>query len=203
MLPSSEPVSTHAPADRPPLRARKRARTREEIIAAAYRLFESEGYGAVTVEDIVDAAEVSRSTFFRYFGDKQEVVFAREVEVRREAAERAEHRELPAPDTLDEALEQLRIIAVEAYRMVAKRSAEHKVHERLIDENAELFDRHVRKLLGFADDMAGLLERRGASRDLAVLASRTAVACCLAARERPEPNLASAVDRCFAQLVNR
>lgn len=189
--------------DRPPLRARKRARTREEIVTAAYRLFAEHGYATVTVDDIVDAAEVSRSTFFRYFGDKQEVVFAREEEVRADVAGRELSRQVSAADTFDEAMRQLRVITVDAYRAVAKRTAEHKVHERLIDENPELHDRHVRKLLSYAEDMTLLLERRGAPHDLAVLAARTAVACCLAGRERPKPNLASAVDRCFGQIIDR
>jgi AcrR family transcriptional regulator len=34
---------------------------------------EERGYGAVTVDDICEAAEVSRSTFFRYFGTKAAV----------------------------------------------------------------------------------------------------------------------------------
>ena len=56
------------------LRERKKAKTHEAIQAAALRLFRSQGYEATTVEQIAEAAEVSPSTFFRYFPTKEDVV---------------------------------------------------------------------------------------------------------------------------------
>jgi AcrR family transcriptional regulator len=62
--------------DRPTvgLRERKRARTRAEIQAHALRLFHQQGYDATTVQQIIEEAEVSESTFFRYFPTKADVV---------------------------------------------------------------------------------------------------------------------------------
>ncbi len=58
---------------RPSLRERKKAKTRAAIQRSAFRLFHEQGYEATTVEQIADAAEVSPSTFFRYFPSKEEV----------------------------------------------------------------------------------------------------------------------------------
>jgi AcrR family transcriptional regulator len=56
------------------LRERKKAKTRAAIREAAMQLFESQGFAATTVEQIAEAAEVSPSTFFRYFPTKEDVV---------------------------------------------------------------------------------------------------------------------------------
>jgi AcrR family transcriptional regulator len=56
------------------LRERKKAKTRAAIREQAMRLFEEQGYAATTVDQIAEAADVSQSTFFRYFPTKEDVV---------------------------------------------------------------------------------------------------------------------------------
>ena len=56
------------------LRERKKAKTRAAIQEQALRLVQEQGYAATSVEQIAAAAEVSPSTFFRYFPTKEDVV---------------------------------------------------------------------------------------------------------------------------------
>ena len=195
------PPPPHQLTSRPPLRERKKLRVREHIVEVAYALFDRHGFAPVTVVDIVDAAEVSRSTFFRYFGDKQEVVFAHEQRFRDTLVAEAHAATAPVPGDLRAALEQLRVLTVGAY-VSASAGSRSPVHERLIDANPELLDRHVRKLMGFADDMTALLTARGAEAGTARLAAHLAIACCLAARAQAPPGeMAAMVSARFDEVL--
>ena len=56
------------------LRSRHKEATRIELRRAAFELFETKGYARTSVDEIAQAAGVSRSTFFRYFPTKEEVL---------------------------------------------------------------------------------------------------------------------------------
>lgn len=56
------------------LRERKKAKTMAAVQMHAMRLFQEYGYQATTVEQITEAAEISPSTFFRYFRTKEDVM---------------------------------------------------------------------------------------------------------------------------------
>jgi AcrR family transcriptional regulator len=59
----------------PSRRARKKERTRREIYQAAMTLFADRGFDQVTVEQICDAADVARGTFFLHFPTKAALLF--------------------------------------------------------------------------------------------------------------------------------
>jgi AcrR family transcriptional regulator len=58
----------------PGLRERKKQKTRWSIQEHALRLFQEQGYEQTTVDQIAAAAEISPSTFFRYFKTKEDLV---------------------------------------------------------------------------------------------------------------------------------
>ncbi|MBN9082835.1 MAG: TetR family transcriptional regulator [Rhizobiales bacterium] len=58
------------------LRERKRVETRRRILDVGLKLFVAKGYEATTLDDIAEAAGISRRTFFSYFDSKDEILTA-------------------------------------------------------------------------------------------------------------------------------
>ena len=79
-------LSTRTLADQ--LRAKRSELMVSELEATALRLFETRGFGDVTVEDIAAEAQISVRTFYRYFPTK-EAVF--QLRIDRRAAALEEH----------------------------------------------------------------------------------------------------------------
>jgi AcrR family transcriptional regulator len=68
---STHRVVNFSPSNR---RERRRIETRERIYRAALRIFAQRGYLDTTVEDITEAADVGKGTFFNYFPTKEHVL---------------------------------------------------------------------------------------------------------------------------------
>jgi len=60
----------------PPRTQRKRERTRGELVAAAEHLVAARGLDAVSIDDIVEAADVAKGTFYTHFADKNDLAIA-------------------------------------------------------------------------------------------------------------------------------
>ncbi len=69
-------MSTNLIAPPPSRRERRRKETRDRIFQAAMKLFSERGFNATTVEDITEAADVGKGTFFNYFPGKEHVLGA-------------------------------------------------------------------------------------------------------------------------------
>jgi len=57
-------------------RVRRSAELRERLFRAALTLFGKKGYAETTVEDITEAADVGKGTFFNYFPTKEHILMA-------------------------------------------------------------------------------------------------------------------------------
>ncbi len=75
-------MTTQPAGDRSlPLRERKKVRTRRALADAALRMFSENGFGATKLEDLAEEAEVSKSTFFRFFPAKEAAAIEAEAEL--------------------------------------------------------------------------------------------------------------------------
>ncbi len=96
--------------------AERRAKTREQILDAADQLFADRGVDGTTIDDIVEAADLARGTFYYNFKTKDEVVVAL---ARRDLRKQAS-RTLKKVDTDGSAIEALRELLSGACRWYKK-----------------------------------------------------------------------------------
>jgi AcrR family transcriptional regulator len=165
-----------------PLVERKRRQARQRIIEAARELFLERGFDGVSVGDIAERAEVGRTTFFRHFGDKQEVVFAKEQELLDTIAAAGQADDSPAPRSTTEAVEQLRPILLTLCDQATADPGAYTRHFELIEQHPELRARDAAKTQQIADKLSGLLIHRGSDEATAVFAGQIALACYQSAR---------------------
>ena len=160
-----------------PLVERKQRQARQRIIEAAHELFRERGFDGVSVGDIAERAEVGRTTFFRHFRDKQEVVFAREQELLEMIATASQADDAPPPRSVTEAVEQLSPVLLALCAQATADPADYTRHFELIGQHPELRDRDAVKAQQIGDKLSELLIRRGSDQATAVLAGQIALAC--------------------------
>ena len=164
-----------------PLVERKRRQARERIVQAAEELFFSRGFDDVSVSDIAERAEVGRTTFFRHFGDKQEVVFAKEQELLDTIAAAGQAEGTAAARSATEAVEQLRPIVLALCAQATADPAGYVRHFRLVEQHVELRARDALKSQQLAGKLSEILIHRGADKPVALTAANVALGCYLTA----------------------
>jgi AcrR family transcriptional regulator len=69
-------------------KARQGAETREALLDAACLLFGERGYAATSIEDVAQAANVTKGAFYHHYAGKQELFAGVYEQVKREVSER-------------------------------------------------------------------------------------------------------------------
>ncbi|WP_066038842.1 TetR/AcrR family transcriptional regulator [Herbiconiux solani] len=158
---------------------RKQRAARERIIDAADALFAERGFDSVSVTDIAVRAEVGRTTFFRHFGDKTEVVFAKEQAIFDAIAEAAAEawRTDHSVDTLSNALGALEPLVLQLCAQATSDLGAYQRHTRLLDSHDELRARDALKKQEIAHELANVLVAHDAPPAVATLAAQLAVGC--------------------------
>ena len=186
---------------RPGLRERKRAKTRAEIQAQALRLFRERGYDATTVEHIAEAAEVSESTFYRYFPTKPDVVLRDEFDPIIAAALDAQPAELSSLQAVRAAFKSV------FTQMSAAEADEQRQRTRIMlsvpELRAAMIDQFTQGLQLLAEAIAERTGRENsdpAIRTLAGAVVGVAMAVMLAIADDEQADVATLLDQALAQL---
>jgi AcrR family transcriptional regulator len=171
----------HGPVARLGLRERKKAKTRAAIREHALRLIREQGYDATTVEQIAEAAEVSPSTFFRYFPTKEDVVLQDDMDLLWIDALRAQPSELSPiaamRAALHEAFANMSAADIAVLRQTMDLVAIPAVRARMLDEFArttQVLANAVAERSGRAPDDFAVLTVAGAVLGVAMAAWFTA-----------------------------
>lgn len=142
------------------------AGARERLVLAAVDLFTEHGYDDTTVAQIAERARVTRSTFFRYFSDKREVLAAGQATLSRLLIEGIA--EAPRDASAMEAVA-AGLIRMSTALGPVNRELGPKVRA-VIAASAELQQRDAAKSLGLAAAITGALVDRGVPEPTATVA---------------------------------
>ena len=167
---------------------------RGRLEQAAMELYNQRGFESTTVAEIAERAGLTERTFFRYYADKREVLFAGAGELQEllvsKVADAAAS--LPAIDAVAAALAEVARLVFEERREFARQ------RQVIIAANAELQERELIKLASLASAVAGALRGRGVSDPAASLAAEAGMAVFRIAFERWTSETG---DRPLAQLI--
>lgn len=191
------------PGSGPSLRELRKARTSASIATAALELFAARGYAAVTVSEVAAAAGVGERTLYRYFADKDDLLFSDDEALR---------------DVLGSAIQQqpggvapfsaLRNASAAVARALEDRREEVARRTHVIAGSPALTARERAKHAAWEELLAEGLHRRGLAGAEAALLGRITVACFdealtrWVAQDDPRRTLELELDATFTRLVD-
>ncbi|MFC7308574.1 TetR/AcrR family transcriptional regulator [Streptomyces monticola] len=143
------------------LRERKKQRTRDALLRAALELFTTKGYEQTTVDEIVEAVDVSQRTFFRYFAGKEETVFAVQDMVEARFVETLRAR--PPHEAPFEALRRSVLDAWDALGQSIEEVVPVELHMRtyrMIESTPALVAVHLRRSIEMEEEIARIIAER-------------------------------------------
>ncbi|CAN5261735.1 TetR family transcriptional regulator [soil metagenome] len=151
--------------------ARWQPDAQERLREAALELYASRGFEETTVADIAESVGLTERTFFRYFSDKREVLFANSEQLLEAfvAGIDAAGDELPPLAMVAEA------VIAGAHLFPDERLAHSRRRQGVISANPELQERELRKMGALAAGLAGALRSRGIAEPSATLAAESGV----------------------------
>ncbi len=138
----------------------------ERLKKAAMELFGDRGFENTSVVEIAERAGVTTRTFFRYFPDKREVLFADAAALRSAVVQEI----VGAPDVSDPLA-----VVIDALCAFSWEDLGRDVQRRrwaLLAANPELLERELVKNDAMAHALAAVLRERGVAADVADLATR-------------------------------
>ncbi|MFD4797127.1 TetR family transcriptional regulator [Streptomyces anulatus] len=143
------------------LRERKKQRTRDALVRASLELFTTQGYERTTVDEIVDAVEVSQRTFFRYFASKEDATFAVQEMVESRFIE--ELRRRPSDEAPFEAMRRAVLCAWNSIGEAIEEVVSVDLHMRtyqMIESTPTLLAAHMRRGVALENQIALLIAER-------------------------------------------
>jgi AcrR family transcriptional regulator len=144
---------------------------RERLERSALALFAEQGYDDTTVEQIAAGAGLARSTFFRHFRDKREILFGGQDELASRLALGIEN--APSRRTALEAIEAaFADIAAVAFTPERRDLAPRRIA--VVASNPELRERELLKRGGIKNAITAALRSRGIEEPSATVAAELA-----------------------------
>lgn len=140
----------------------------ERLQAAAFDLFDEQGFDRTTVAEIAQRAGLTQRTFFNHFADKREVLFGMGSEFQERIVVEIAGCDASVPP-LDAVVRALQ--AADDAMFEGGRTAVARRHD-IVDANPELRERELGKQATLTTAVAGALQARGLDPDAAHLAAQ-------------------------------